>query len=52
MEDLKSKRQVAIEVASKRENFVTKHCNIVFQGIGTESYVDINDLKSVKQMIL
>jgi phage terminase large subunit-like protein len=48
MEDLKSKRQVAIEVASKRENFVTKHCNIVFQGIGTESYVDINDLKKCK----
>jgi phage terminase large subunit-like protein len=48
MEDLKSKRQVAIEVASKRENFVTKHCNIVFQGIGTESYVDINDLQKCK----
>jgi phage terminase large subunit-like protein len=45
MEDLKSKRQVAIEVQSKRENFVTKHCNIIFQGIGTESYVDINNLK-------
>jgi phage terminase large subunit-like protein len=48
MEDLKSKRQVAIEVQSKRENFVTKHCNIVFQGIGTESYVDINDLQKCK----
>jgi phage terminase large subunit-like protein len=48
MEDLKSKRQVAIEVQSKRENFVTKHCNIVFQGIGTESYIDINDLKKCK----
>jgi phage terminase large subunit-like protein len=45
MEDLKSKRQVAIEVQSKRVNFVTKHCNIIFQGIGTESYVDINNLK-------
>jgi phage terminase large subunit-like protein len=48
MEDLKAKRQVAIEVQSKRENFVTKHCNIVFQGIGTESYVDLNDLQKCK----
>jgi phage terminase large subunit-like protein len=48
MEDLKNKRQVAIEVMSKRENFVTKHCNIVFQGVGTASYVDINDLQRGK----
>lgn len=45
MEDLLSKRQVAIEVMSKRENFVTKHCNIVFQGVGTSSYIDVNDLQ-------
>lgn len=45
MEDLKKKRQVAIEVPSKRENFITKHCNIIYQGVGTESYIDVNKLR-------
>lgn len=45
MEDLKKKRQVAIEVPSKRENFITKHCNIIYQGLGTESYIDVNKLR-------
>ena len=48
MEDLKSKRQQAIEVPSKRENFITKHCNIIYQGVGTESYVDVNEVKKCK----
>ncbi|MFD1957314.1 terminase large subunit [Paenibacillus thailandensis] len=48
MESLLSKRQVAIEVSSKRENFVTKHCNIIYQGIGTESYIDVSDLQECK----
>jgi phage terminase large subunit-like protein len=48
MADLKSKRRVAIEVQSKRENFVTKHCNIIFQGIGTSSYIDLGDLRQCK----
>lgn len=42
MRDLKRKRQRAIESPPLRENFVTKHCNIIYQGAGTESYVDIN----------
>ncbi|MFW2490978.1 terminase TerL endonuclease subunit [Clostridium chromiireducens] len=45
MEDLKKKRGVAIEVPSKRENFITKHCNIIYQGLGTESYIDVNRLR-------
>jgi len=45
MEDLKKKRNVAIEVPSKRENFITKHCNIVYQGVGTESFIDVNKLR-------
>lgn len=45
MEDLKKKRNVAIEVPSKRENFITKHCNIIYQGLGTESYIDVNKLR-------
>lgn len=48
MEDLISKRQMAIEVPSKRENFITKHCNIIYMGLGTESYIDVNVLKKCK----
>ena len=45
MEDLKKKRQQAIEIEQKRENFVTKHCNIIYTGIGTESFVSLQDLQ-------
>ena len=45
MDDLKSKRQVAIEIESKRENFITKHCNIIYSGAGSESYVNVADLQ-------
>lgn len=45
-EDLLAKRQRAIEVESARENFLTKHCNIIYQGKGTESYIDINAVKA------
>lgn len=45
MDDLKSKRQVAIEIENKRENFITKHCNIIYSGAGSESFVNIADLQ-------
>lgn len=48
MKDLKDKRQVAIEIPSKRENFITKHCNIIYAGEGTESYVSVEDLRQGK----
>lgn len=48
MEDLLQKRQRAIEVESARENFITKHCNIIYQGMGTETYIDINKVKACK----
>ena len=44
MEDLFKKRKRAIEMESARENFVTKHCNIIYQGIGTETYIPVSDL--------
>lgn len=47
-EDLLKKRAKAIAVESVRENFLTKHCNIIYQGMGTESYIDINDVMSCK----
>ena len=48
MADLKKKRLQAIEVVSKRENFITKHCNIIYSGVGTETYVSLNDLQACR----
>ena len=47
-QDLLDKRQRAIEVESARENFLTKHCNIIYQGIGTETYIPIETVKRCK----
>ena len=47
-EDLVKKRAKAIAVESVRENFLTKHCNIIYQGMGTESYIDVNEVMSCK----
>ena len=33
---------------SARENFVTKHCNIIYQGAGTETYIDVKDVQSCR----
>ena len=46
--DLLKKRARAIAIESARENFLTKHCNIIYQGVGTEAFVDINDLLQCK----
>lgn len=47
-EDLLKKRARAIAIESARENFLTKHCNIIYQGMGTEAFVDINDVLQCK----
>lgn len=47
-EDLLKKRAYAIAVESARENFVTKHCNIIYQGQGTETYIDVKDVQKCK----
>lgn len=47
-EDLKKKRAYAIAVESARENFLTKHCNVIYQGAGTETYIDVADVQSCK----
>ena len=46
--DLIKKRVKAISIESKRENFLTKHCNIIYQGQGTESFIDINEVIKCK----
>ncbi|MFR1179468.1 MAG: terminase TerL endonuclease subunit [Bacilli bacterium] len=47
-EDLLKKRARAIATPSARENFLTKHCNIIYQGAGTESFVDIKYLQNCR----
>lgn len=46
--DLLKKRAQAIAQESKRENFVTKHCNIIYSGAGTETYIDVAEVQNCK----
>lgn len=47
-EDLVKQRSLAIAVENKREEFVTKNCNIIYQGVGTETYIDVKDVQQCK----
>ena len=47
-DDLLKKRAKAIAMESARENFVTKHCNIIYQGAGTETYIDVKDVQKCR----
>ena len=48
LDDLLKKRSNAIDRESLRENFLTKHCNIIYQGAGTESYIDVSEVQKCK----
>lgn len=41
LENLHGKRTLAVLYENKRENFLCKHCNIKYKGLGVEGYVDI-----------
>lgn len=47
-DDLLKKRAYAVAVESARENFVTKHCNIVYQSQGVETYVNVTDVQACR----
>ena len=47
-DDLLKKRAKAIAMESARENFVTKHCNIIYQGTGTETFIDTKDVQQCR----
>lgn len=47
-DDLVKKRARAIAIDSEKENFVCKHCNIVYQGVGTETFIDVKDVQACK----
>lgn len=44
-DDLKKKRSMAVLYENKRENFLCKHCNIMYKGLGIEGYVEITKVK-------
>lgn len=46
--DLLRKRQDAIAVEGRRENFLCKHCNIIYQGAGTETYIPVADVQACR----
>lgn len=45
MEELRKKRALAVLYENKRENFLCKHCNILYKGLGVEGYVDVQKVK-------
>lgn len=45
---LLQRRERAIGRESLRENFVTKHCNIIYQGAGTEAYIPIEYIQQAE----
>ena len=47
-DDLLKKRTMAIYYENKRENFLCKHCNIRYKGLGVEGYIDVNKVKRCK----
>lgn len=48
MEDLRDKRQMAVLYENKRENFLCKHCNIRYKGLGTEGYVPVDKVQQCR----
>lgn len=44
-DDILQKRQMAVIYKNKRENFLCKHLNIMYKGLGAESYIDIDKVK-------
>jgi phage terminase large subunit-like protein len=47
--NLVKKRTAAILYENKRENFLCKHCNILYKGLGAEGYIDIQKVKACRR---
>lgn len=47
-EDLIQQRALAIAVENKREEFLTKNCNIIYSGAGEETYIQVSDVQKCK----
>lgn len=44
-EEIRKKRSLAILYENKRENYLCKHNNILYKGLGVEGYIDIQKVK-------
>lgn len=51
LQELKKKRALAVIYENKRENFLCKHCNILYKGLGIEGFVDVQKVKLCRQPI-
>ena len=47
-DDLIKKRSTAILYENKRENFLCKHCNIQYKGLGVEGFIDVQKVKECR----
>ena len=47
-EDLLKKRAYAIAVESARENFLCKHCNIIYAGTDSETFINVTDVQACR----
>lgn len=43
---LKEMRTMALLYENKRENFLCKHCNIKYKGLGVEGYIDVTKVQA------
>lgn len=48
-EELQKKRALAILYENKRENFLCKHCNILYKGLGVEGFIDIQKVRACRR---
>jgi phage terminase large subunit-like protein len=46
---IKDLRAMAVLYENKRENFLCKHCNIKYKGLGVEGYVDITKVRQCRR---
>ena len=49
-EAIKDLRTMAILYENKRENFLCKHCNIMYKGLGVEGYIDVAKFKRCRRV--
>lgn len=44
-QSIRELRTMAVLYENKRENFLCKHCNIMYKGLGVEGYLDVQKVK-------
>lgn len=49
LEAIKEMRTMAILYENKRENFLCKHCNIMYKGLGVEGFIDIQKVQRCRR---